>query len=147
MTPATCPQQMETAPMVDQLVELETICDLKVALRHLDGFLVYLRADVDVIAGGGSPHDPLVGRPDVGLAGSGSGRLGFGRWAVEVYLTAGREGTSITLRALGHDAACRAANGRRSTIFLARSVKTMDILARFLRVMDEEARMQRLGRP
>jgi hypothetical protein len=147
MTPATRPRRIDTESMTGQLVQLDTICDLEVVRRRLDGFLVYLRADVDAVAGDSGPRDTLENRPDVGLVASGPSRLGFGTWAVQVQLTAGHGGTSITLRALGHDAASPATAGSRSSVSLARSVKRLHILTRLLRVMEEEAQMQRLDHP
>ncbi|MCY1157285.1 MAG: hypothetical protein MOP51_305 [Citricoccus sp.] len=149
MTPATRPRRIDTESMTGQQVQLDTICDLEVVRRRLDGFLVYLRADVDAVAGDSGPRDTLENRPDVALVASGPSRLRFGTWAVQVQLTAGHGGTSITLRALGHDAASAspATAGSRSSISLARSVRRLRILTRLLRVMEEEAQMQRLDHP
>jgi hypothetical protein len=133
--------------MKEQILQLESICELEVMARHLDHYLRYLRADVESVAAGRTPLDALETQPDVLLIGSGFGRFGFGNWAVQACLTARNGGTSITLRAISGDAASHVLNGRRSAISLASSVKRMESLARMLRAMDEGTRMQRLGRP
>jgi hypothetical protein len=146
MTTTTRPHRVAAGSTKAQILQLESICELQVLVRRLYDYFGHLRADVESVAQGSMPLDVLEGQPDVLLMGSGARRFSFGNWAVQVRLTAHNGGTSITLRATGDDAASRALNGRRSTISLASSVKKMEVLARLLRAMEEEAEMTRLDR-
>lgn len=145
MTPTTRPHRIGAGPTKE--LHLESILELGVVVRRLYDYFGHLRADVESVAKGSIPLDAVEGQPDVLLVSSGPGRFGFGTWAVEVYLITCNGGTSITLRAIGDDATFRALNGRRSTLSLASGVKKMEILARLLRAMDEEAQMIRSDRP
>jgi hypothetical protein len=145
--PAKTPSLSVGGSLTDQVMQLESRCELKVVVRRLHDYLGHLRADVDSLTEGSNRFDALNDQPDVALVGSGSGVYGFGRWAVQIYLTARDEETSITLRAIGHDATARVVRGRRSMISLANSVKKLESLARLFRAMEEEAHMQGMDRP
>lgn len=146
MTPTTRPHRIGAGSTKEQILHLESILSLQVLVRRLYDYFGHLRADVESVAQGSMPLDGLEGQPDVLLIGSGSGRFGFGNWAIQACLTARVGGTSITLRAIGDDAASHALNGRRSAISLVSSVRKMDTLVRLLRAMEEEAEMQRPDR-